>query len=156
MQNPNTPTAHRANTAARSAHTGHRENVETKCETIPKHGSIATYTSACAKNQNQRCQIAISERARRAHAAQRTAYRAAQSENSSTHAASKIPKINKLSIAVTYQAHTVSGSRVESSCPSVRTSVTVVQKLIEVRIAPNEKHATLNNHSTIPLDRQKE
>src|SRR5579859_5379285 len=58
MQNPKTPTAQSAKTTARSAHTGRRENVATRCETMPKHGSIATYTSACAKNQNQRCQIA--------------------------------------------------------------------------------------------------
>jgi hypothetical protein len=57
MQNPKTPTAHSASTAARSAHTGLREKVATRCDTMPKHGNIATYTSACAKNQNQRCQI---------------------------------------------------------------------------------------------------
>jgi hypothetical protein len=42
MQNPDTPTAQSASTAARSAQTGRRENVETKCDTMPKHGSIAT------------------------------------------------------------------------------------------------------------------
>src|ERR1700689_2429801 len=57
IQNPKTPTAHSASTTARSLHTGRRANVASKCVTMPKHGSMATYTSACAKNQNSRCQV---------------------------------------------------------------------------------------------------
>src|SRR5580692_11816052 len=53
---PQRPTPQRARTAARSAQTGFCENVESRCETIPKHGSMATYTSAWAKNQKSRCQ----------------------------------------------------------------------------------------------------
>ena len=42
MQKPNTPTAQRANTAVRSAQTGLREKVAMRCDTMPKHGNIAT------------------------------------------------------------------------------------------------------------------
>src|SRR6267143_6017273 len=55
-QKPKTPTPHSARTTRRSFQTGLRENVETKCVVRPKHGSTATYTSACAKNQKRRCQ----------------------------------------------------------------------------------------------------
>jgi hypothetical protein len=149
MQNPKTPTAQSASTAARSAHTGRRENVATKWDTMPKHGNIATYTSACAKNQNHRCQIAISETLEVARNAKNCVPNKA-SENSSTQAASKIPKISKLSTAVTYHAQTVSGSR-SSVMPSVRPSVTVVQKFTELSIAPNEKQTTAASHTSIPL-----
>src|SRR6266704_1188843 len=40
-QNPTRPTPQRARTKSRSFQIGFRENVATRCETIPKHGSIA-------------------------------------------------------------------------------------------------------------------
>src|SRR5258708_14407470 len=149
IQKPNPPTAQSASTAARSALTGRRENIATRWETMPKHGSIATYTSACAKNQNQRCQMDGKATLDGACTAKNWVPRY-QSESSSAHAASKIPKISKLSTAVTYQAQTVSGSLV-SVIPSVRKSVTVVQKFTEDRTAPKEKLTTLNSHNIIPL-----
>src|SRR5215470_1809678 len=42
MQNPTSPTAHKASTAIRSLHSGTREYVARRCVTIPKHGNIAT------------------------------------------------------------------------------------------------------------------
>ena len=41
-QKPKSPRHTTARTAARSVQTGLRENVESRCETIPKHGSMAT------------------------------------------------------------------------------------------------------------------
>src|SRR6267378_1090051 len=55
-EKPKTPTPHKARTTRRSIQTGLRENVEMRCVVSPKHGSMAMYTSACAKNQNRRCQ----------------------------------------------------------------------------------------------------
>src|SRR6267143_6664207 len=55
-QKPKRPTPHSARTTRRSLQTGLRENVEIRCVVRPKHGSMATYTSACAKNQKRRCQ----------------------------------------------------------------------------------------------------
>src|SRR5882724_6075440 len=148
MQKPNTPTAQRAITAARSAQIGLREKVATRCDTMPKHGSIATYTSACAKNQNQRCQTAKSETLEVTLAAKNCVPRN-QSESSSAHAASRIPKISRLRTAVTYHAQTVRGRRI-NVIPSVRASVTVTQKFTEDSMAPTEKQTTLRSQRAIP------
>src|SRR6516164_7360598 len=148
-QNPTTPTPHNASTAARSAHTGRRENVAIRCETIPKHDSTATYTCACAKNQNHRCHRGVSDMPELTCSAKNRVPKN-QSAIKRAHAASKIAKISRLSTAVTYQAHTVSGKRVRVM-PSARSTVTVVEKFTADRIAAKQKQITLTSHTSIPV-----
>src|SRR6267378_7586456 len=93
---------------------------------MPKHGNIATYTSAWAKNQNQRCQILEAE-TENCGATPKKCVPANRSESSNTLDASKMLKISKLKIAVTNHAHTVIGNR-GSVMPRARCSITLTLK----------------------------
>src|SRR5215472_6002607 len=110
-QKPTRPTPQSARTTRRSFQTGFRENVATRCVTMPKHGSIATYTWACAKNQKRRCQSTGSGSATRLvgcepkkFAAEKKCVAKKRSDSTQTHAAKRMLKIRRLRIALTNQA----------------------------------------------------
>src|SRR5271165_649500 len=154
MQNPKMPTPHSASTTARSFHTGRRANMASRCVTIPKHGSMATYTYACAKNQNSRCQLtpAIAPTLPAvlpADPARKKSVPSKPSASTSAQAASKILKIRMLKMALMNHAHTVTGKR-GSVMPFARRSIAVTLKLMATSRDARQNIATLATHNLTP------
>src|SRR5208283_641578 len=147
-----------ASTTRRSFHTGLRENVAIRCVTMPKHGSTATYTSACAKYQKSRCQrmgrLPCRTRfcgcAARKDAVLKKFEPSKRSERTAAHPASRTLKISMLRMALMNQAHTVTGMR-GRVIPFARISIVVVVKFKELNNAAREKTAALASHRLIPL-----
>src|SRR5713226_6828033 len=156
MQKPNRPTPQSAKTTARSAHTGLRAKVESRWDVIPRHGRIATYTSACTKNQNKRCHRSGIpcgaeegiEPARTCGALKKyVPTRRSASRN--TQAARRMLNIKDPRIPVRNQAHTVSGIR-GKVMPLVRRSMAVTLKFNALNSDATQKSATLTTHSVKP------
>src|SRR5215467_13344207 len=156
-QNPTSPTPQSARTTRRSFQTGLRENVATRCVTMPKHGSIATYTWACAKNQKRRCQSRGRESVTRFAGCEAKKFATGKkcvakklSDSTQTHAAKRMLKIRRLRIALTNQAHTVSGSR-GRVIPRARKSRVVTVKFSAVQSEAPQKTDTLTIQNVIPI-----
>src|SRR5579859_4687692 len=115
---------------------------------MPKHGNIATYTSACAKNQNQRCQMLVAE-TENCGATPKKCVPASRSESSNTLEADKTLKISRLRIAVRNHAHTVIGSR-GIVIPRARCSITVTLRFSAAKTIPIEKHTTPSSQIVAP------
>src|SRR5579863_2157149 len=120
---------------------------------MPKHGSIATYTSAWAKYQNNRCHNTgrLPCRTRfcgcpaRNEAKEKNCEPDMRSESSAVQPASNTLKINMLSRAFRNHAQTVMGSRVKL-IPSARKSIVVVAKLSALSNAASENKEALASH----------
>ena len=125
---------------------------------MPKHGSIATYTSACAKYQKSRCQrmgrLPCRTRfcgcAARKEAVLKKFEPSSRSERTAAHPASRTLKISMLKIALRNHAQTVTGMR-GKVMPFARSSIVVVVKLSALNSAASEKRAALASHRLIPF-----
>src|SRR5271157_4748058 len=124
---------------------------------MPKHGSIATYTSACAKYQKSRCQRMgrLPCRTRfcgctaRKEAVLKKFDPSSRSERTAAHPASKTLKISMLRSALTNHAHTVTGMR-GKVMPFARIAIVVIAKFSALNNAASEKRAALASHRLIP------
>src|SRR6476659_9935397 len=146
MQKPDTPSAQRAKTTSRCAQIGRRANVAMRWVARPKHGSIATYTSACAKNQNKRCHCAETSRlatAKKCVPRTRSVSRHKQAPN-------RMLKIRRLKIALMNHAQTETGIR-GRVIPAVRESITVTQKFSEVSSDAPQNKATPVIQRVMPM-----
>src|SRR5215471_1501399 len=156
-QKPTRPTPQSAKTTRRSFQAGFRENVAMRCVTMPKHGSIATYTWACAKNQKRRCQSRGRESVTRFAGCEARKFATVKkcvakkrSDSTQTHAAKRMLKIRRLRIALTNQAQTVSGSR-GRVIPCARKSRVVTVKFSAVQREAPQNTDTQTIQSVIPV-----